>query len=163
MNILDIILLICFVPAIIQGLRKGFISQAISLISIILGVWASSRFSAIISEWIAQYMSASDQVLKIISFTLILIAVFIILGLIGKLLEGIFKLVTLGWVNRVLGLVFALAKAFIIVGILIMVFNSLNDTFELVKPSVMKDSVLYPYINQATNEIFPYIKDLLKK
>ena len=108
-------------------------------------------------------MSASDQVLKIISFTLILIAVFIILGLIGKLLEGIFKLVTLGWVNRVLGLVFALAKAFIIVGILIMVFNSLNDTFELVKPSVMKDSVLYPYINQATNEIFPYIKDLLKK
>ena len=163
MNILDIILLICFVPAIIQGLRKGFISQAISLISIVLGVWASSRFSAIISEWIAQYMSASDQVLKIISFTLILIAVFIILGLIGKLLEGIFKLVTLGWVNRVLGLVFALAKAFIIVGILIMVFNSLNDTFELVKPSVMKDSVLYPYINQATNEIFPYIKDLLKK
>lgn len=163
MNILDIILLICFVPAIIQGLRKGFISQAISLISITLGVWASSRFSAIISEWIAQYMSASDQVLKIISFTLILIAVFIILGLIGKLLEGIFKLVTLGWVNRVLGLVFALAKAFIIVGILIMVFNSLNDTFELVKPSVMKDSVLYPYINQATNEIFPYIKDLLKK
>ena len=163
MNILDIILLICFVPAIIQGLRKGFISQAISLISIILGVWASSRFSAIISEWIAQYISASDQVLKIISFTLILIAVFIILGLIGKLLEGIFKLVTLGWVNRVLGLVFALAKAFIIVGILIMVFNSLNDTFELVKPSVMKDSVLYPYINQATNEIFPYIKDLLKK
>ena len=163
MNILDIILLICFVPAIIQGLRKGFISQAISLISIILGVWASSRFSAIISEWIAQYISASDQVLKIISFTLILIAVFIILGLIGKLLEGIFKLVTLGWVNRVLGLIFALAKAFIIVGILIMVFNSLNDTFELVKPSVMKDSVLYPYINQATNEIFPYIKDLLKK
>ena len=163
MNILDIILLICFVPAIIQGLRKGFISQAISLISIVLGVWASSRFSAIVSEWIAQYISASDQVLKIISFTLILIAVFIILGLIGKLLEGIFKLVTLGWVNRVLGLVFALAKAFIIVGILIMVFNSLNDTFELVKPSVMKDSVLYPYINQATNEIFPYIKDLLKK
>ena len=163
MNILDIILLICFVPAIIQGLRKGFIAQAISLVSIIFGVWASSRFSAIISEWIAQYMSASDQVLKIISFTLILIAVFIILGLIGKLLEGIFKLVTLGWVNRVLGLVFALAKAFIIVGILIMVFNSLNDTFELVKPSVMKDSVLYPYINQATNEIFPYIKDLLKK
>ena len=163
MNILDIILLICFVPAIIQGLRKGFISQAISLISIILGVWASSRFSAIVSEWITQYISASDQVLKIISFTLILIAVFIILGLVGKLLEGIFKLVTLGWVNRVLGLVFALAKAFIIVGILIMVFNSLNDTFELVKPSVMKDSVLYPYINQTTNEIFPYIKDLLKK
>lgn len=163
MNILDIILLICFVPAIIQGLRKGFISQAISLISIVFGVWASSRFSAIVSEWVAQYISASDQVLKIISFTLILIAVFIALGLIGKLLEGIFKLVMLGWANRVLGLIFALAKAFIIVGLLIMVFNSLNDTFELVKPSVMKDSVLYPYINQATNEIFPYIKDLLKK
>ena len=163
MNILDIILLICFIPAIIQGLRKGFISQAISLVSIVLGVWASARFSAAVSSWVAQYISASDQVLKIISFTLILIAIFVLLGLVGKLLEGVFKLVMLGWLNRVLGLVFALAKAFIIVGLLIMVFNSLNDTLEIVKPSVMKDSVLYPYISNAANEIFPYIKDLLKK
>lgn len=163
MNILDIILLICFIPAIIQGLRKGFIAQAISLVSIIFGVWASARFSAIVSEWVAQYISVSEQALKIISFALILVAVFIILGLIGKLLEGLFQLVMLGWLNRLLGLVFALLKAFVIVGLLIMVFNSLNDTFEIVKPSVMKDSVLYPYINKTANEIFPYIKDLLKK
>ena len=163
MNILDIILLICFVPAIIQGLRKGFITQAISLVSIIFGVWASARFSAVVSSWVAQYISVSDQALKIISFAMILIAVFVILGLIGKLLEGVFNLVMLGWLNRVLGLVFALFKAFVIVGLLIMVFNSLNDTFEIVKPSVMKESVLYPYINKAANDIFPYIKDLLKK
>jgi membrane protein required for colicin V production len=126
-------------------------------------VWASARFSAVVSTWAAQYISVSDQALKIISFALILVAVFIILGLIGKLLEGVFQLVMLGWLNRLLGVVFALLKAFVIIGILILVFNSLNDTFNIVKPSVMSDSVLYPYISKAANEIFPYIKDILKK
>ena len=84
MNILDIILLICFIPAVIQGLRKGFIAQAISIISIILGVWASARFANIVSAWIGQYITASEQVLKVVAFTLILILVFLILAAIGK-------------------------------------------------------------------------------
>ena len=31
MGILDIILLCCFIPAIVQGISKGFISQVISI------------------------------------------------------------------------------------------------------------------------------------
>ena len=61
MNILDIIILICLIPAIIQGIRKGFISQAISIASIILGIWLSSQFANVVGEWIAQYISVSTK------------------------------------------------------------------------------------------------------
>ena len=161
MNILDIILLVCFVPAIFQGIRKGFIAQAISIISIIVGIWASAHFADIVAGWVAQYITASDQILKVVAFALILIAVFIALAAVGKLLEGMFKLVMLGWLNKVLGVVFALLKTGLIVGVAIMAFSSLNDTFNLVQEPVLNEAVLYPPLKKLAFEVFPYLKDML--
>ena len=161
MNILDIILLICFVPALIQGIRKGFIAQAISIISIVAGIWASARFADVVSAWVAQYITASEQVMKVVAFALILVVVFIVLGLVGRLLEGLFNLVLLGWVNKLLGVVFALLKTALIVGLLIIVFTSINDNFHFVQESVLNESVLYPHLKKIAFEVFPYVKDML--
>ena len=161
MNILDIILLICFVPAIIQGLRKGFIAQAISIISIIVGIWASARFANIVTAWIGQYITASEQVLKLVAFALILIVVFLVLAALGKMLEGVFRLVMLGWLNKLMGVVFALLKTVLIVGLLIIAFTSVNDTFKFVQESVLNESVLYPPLKKLAFEVFPYLKEIL--
>lgn len=161
MNILDIILLICFIPALVQGIRKGFIAQAISIISIIVGIWASARFADVVAAWVAQYITASEQVMKVVAFALILIVVFFLLGLLGKALEGIFNFVLLGWLNKLLGVVFALLKTALIVGLIIMAFSSLNDTFHLVKEEVLNESVLYPPLKKVAFDVFPYIKDML--
>lgn len=161
MNILDIILLICLIPAVIQGLRKGFISQIISILSLIFGVWASARFANIVSEWMAQYIHASEQILKIISFALIMVAVFIALAAIGKMLEATIRLVTLGWINRLLGMLFSLLKCFLILGLLILAFHSLNNTFGFVKQEVLAESVLYPILKDLADSVFPYLKNML--
>lgn len=160
MNTLDIILLICFIPAIIQGLKKGFISQAVSIISIIVGLWASARFADIIGSFIGQYITASEEIMKIIAFVVILIAAFVVLGLVGKLLEGLFKFVMLGWLNKLLGVVFALLKCALIVGVLIIVFTSINESFELVNESVLNESTLYPPFKKLAFDVFPYVKDV---
>ena len=161
MNILDAIILICLIPAIIQGLRKGFISQAISIVSVVVGIWASARFANMATEWVSQYITASEQVLKIIAFALILILVFIALGLLGRLLESILNFAFLGWVNKLLGVVFSLMKAFLILGLLILAFNSLNNSFGMVKPEIIEDSVLYDPVKNLADTIFPYIKNML--
>ena len=161
MNILDAIILIALIPAIIQGLRKGFISQAISIISIVAGIWASARFANIVTEWVSQYITASEQVLKIIAFALILVVVFIVLGLLGRLLESILKIVMLGWINKLLGLLFSLLKAVLIIGLIILAFSSLNSSIGLVKPEVIEGSALYEPVKDIAEAIFPYIKNML--
>ena len=161
MNILDIIILICLVPAIIQGIRKGLISQVIGIISIIFGVWASARFANIVGDWLAQYITCSEQILKIVSFALILIVVFIALGLTGRILEGIIKLIMLGWLNKLLGVAFALVKSLLVLGLITLAFNSLNTSFSLVKPDILADSVLYPIIKDFADAVFPYLKSIL--
>lgn len=161
MNIVDIILLICFVPALVQGFRKGFISQVIAIISIIAGVWLSARFTADASTWLAQYIQGSEQVLKVVSFALIFIAVIAALAVLGKLLEGTVKLIMLSWLNRLLGVAFSLIKAGLIVGLVIMAFCSLNNTFSLVSEEVLNGSVLFPPLKSLAYTVFPYLKDLL--
>ena len=161
MNILDAIILICLIPALIQGVRKGFISQAISIISFVVGIWASARFANIVTEWVAQYITASEQILKIIAFALILVVVFVVLGLVGRMLESILNFAFLGWVNKLAGVLFSLLKAVLILGLVIMAFNSLNTTFGLVKPEVLTDSVLYDPLKNLADTIFPYIKNML--
>lgn len=161
MNILDIILLICFIPAVVQGFSKGFISQVIAIVSIIAGVWMSFHFATMVSGWLGQYIQGSEQVLKIVAFTLIFIAVIAVLALLGKFLEGTVKLIMLGWLNRLLGVVFSLLKAGLIVGLAIMAFCSLNNTFQFVSEETLNSSILFPPLKDLAYTVFPYLKELL--
>ena len=161
MNVLDIILLLCFVPAIIGGLRRGFIAQVVAIISIILGILLSFKFSAVLSGWLGQWIEAGEQVLHVISFAVIMILAILALAAVGKLIEATVKIILLGWLNRLLGLIFALLKYALIIGLLLMLFNSLNGQFHLVNQKVLDSSLLYgPLLNMA-NSVFPYLKALI--
>ena len=79
MSTLDIILLVCFVPAIVRGIQHGFISQVVSLVSVILGIWLAFHFSEMACEWLRQYFpNMSETVLNIAGFVLILAVVAIL-------------------------------------------------------------------------------------
>ncbi len=161
MNVLDIILLLCFVPAIIGGLRRGFIAQVVAIISIILGIWLSFKFSAVLSGWLGQWIEAGEQVLHVISFAVIMILAILCLAAVGKLIEATVKIILLGWLNRLLGLIFALLKYALIIGLLLMLFNSLNGQFHLVNQKVLDSSLLYGPLLNLANSVFPYLKALI--
>ena len=50
MNVLDIVILLLFVPGIIRGLTKGFIEQAVTLAGIVAAVWMAYHYWAAVSE-----------------------------------------------------------------------------------------------------------------
>ena len=138
MNIIDIILLVCFVPALIQGITKGFIPQAVALLSIILGAW-----------------------LRAAAFAVILVAVSLVLNLLGKGLEKVLKVAMLGWADKLLGAVLSFLKAFLVVGLLVIVFDALNSKFSLVPQQTIDESVLYGPLKDAVDLVFPYLKEIV--
>ena len=164
MATLDIILLVCLIPFVIRGIMKGFISQVVALASLILGAWLSFKFSDRVCTWIEPYLEVSPQVLNIIAFVLILVVVIIGLNLLGKMLQGLLKLVMLGWADRLLGLVFALATGVPLVGLGVMLLDTLNVRFGFISEETLESSVLYSPLKDIANTVFPYIKEwLLKK
>jgi hypothetical protein len=52
-------------------------------------------------------------------------------------------------------------KTGLLVGLGIMAFASINETFNLVQESVLNESVLYTPLKDLASEIFPYLKDLI--
>lgn len=161
MNILDFIILLCFIPAVISGLKKGFIAQVVAIIALVLGAWLSYRFSSAVSIWIGQWIEGSQQLLQIISFIIIFIVVVFALHMLGKAIEASIKIIMLGWLNKLLGVVFSMLKCMLIIGLLIMAFNAINETFSLVQESKLAESLLYNPIKNMTYSVFPYIKDML--
>ena len=160
MSILDIILLVCFIPAVIRGISKGFVEQLIALLSIIVGAWVAYHFGGTLSEWAAGYLQVNEKVLNIVCFTLIIIVAVVILFLVGKLITGVIKIVMLGWLNRLLGLVFALLKAALVLGLLVTLFDSLNGLTGLVSDETLDDSFMYQGLKNFADTVFPYLKKL---
>ena len=159
----DIIILLCFLPALIRGVMKGFIEQAVALVSLVLGAWLAFKFSTVVGEWLQPFFKVSETVMHVISFAVIMIAVVLVLFVIGKLLTGISKIVMLGWLDRLLGLVFALLIAGLLVGIGIILFDTLNAKFEFVDNAVLDEAVLYSPLRDIAYTVFPYLKELLLK
>ncbi len=159
----DIIILLCFLPALIRGVMKGFIEQAVALVSLVLGAWLAFKFSTVVGEWLQPFFKVSETVMHVISFAVIMIAVVLVLFVIGKLLTGISKIVMLGWLDRLLGLVFALLIAGLLVGIGIILFDTLNAKFELVDNAILDEAVLYSPLRDIAYTVFPYLKELLLK
>ena len=159
----DIIILICFLPAVISGIKNGFIEQVVALVSLVLGAWLAYKFSNVVGEWLKPYMEVSETVLHVISFAVIMIAVVLVLFVLGKILTGLTKLVMLGWLDRLLGLVFALLIAGLFIGIGIILFDTLNVKFGFVDEAILDKAVLYGPIRDIAYMVFPYLKELLLK
>ena len=83
------------------------------------------------------------------------------LAIAGKMLEKFMDFVMLGWVNRLLGIAFSLLKCALIVGLVIMAFNSLNNTFNFISEEELSQSMLYPPLKSLAYTVFPYLKDML--
>lgn len=160
MTILDIILLICFVPAIVDGISKGFVRQAVQLLSIILGAWVAFHFSSGICVWLSNYLTMDGTLLKVVAFVLVVIVIIVLLNLAGNIFTRLLKALSLAWINRLLGVVFGLLKVGLILGLLIMLFEGLNARFNLVGSELIDSSKVYLALRDMASGVFPYLKSL---
>lgn len=158
MPIIDIVLLICFIPAIIYGIRKGFVRQFAELLSLVIGAWAAFHFSSVLSIWLSQYISMDLTLLRIISFIVIVAIVALLLQLVASLITKLLHAVMLGWVNGILGLVFGVLKVALVLGLLIGLFEGLNSTLHLVDQNNLANAPVYHALNSFAETVFPYLK-----
>ena len=162
MSTLDIIILVCLIPAVYQGITKGFVSQLVSLVSIFLGSWMAFHSSNAACVALAQYLpDAKPVVMHIVTFLAFFILYVLLFNLIGKLIEKVLKIVMLGWLNRLLGLVFGIFCGVLVVSLLLVLFTSLNNTFEFVSEEVLSGSELYQFMYNFGAALFPYLKALI--
>ena len=85
----------------------------------------------------------------------------IVVILLAKLITKAVEMASLGWLNRALGFIFSILVTALVLGLIAIVFDTLNVKFELVKTSILQDSVLYGHLKDFGYFVFPYMKQLL--
>ena len=160
MNVLDIIILLLFLPGIIRGLTKGLIEQAVSLAGIVASVWAAYKYYGAVAIWLDKYIDAPETAVNVMAFLLVLVAGVIVVMIIARILTGIIKMANLHWINRLLGVVLGIAVSAVIISILIILFETVNAKFEITNSPVISESLLYDTLRELGYKVFPYLKEV---
>lgn len=163
MNALDIILLAAFIPAVVRGITKGFLEQFLMLAGLVLGIWAAYHFSNLMCDIIRPHIDASDTLISVAGFVLVLVLVVLAVFIITKLLTKVIKTTLIGWVDKLLGIVAGILVTAIVLAALIIAFDSMNQSLELYTGDYLQKSHVYTFLKDAGYAAFPYLKNLLMK
>ena len=158
MSVLDIILLACFIPAIVSGITKGFVGQIVTLVGIVAGGWAGFHFAGPVATLLG---NPDSKVLYAVCFLVILVVACILVNLIGNLVTRLLKAASLGWANRLAGLILGIICTILLLGLLISIFENFNSQWNLIDPALYNASGVYTWIRDASALIFPHVKDLV--
>lgn len=163
MQTIDIVILILLILAIFKGIKDGFVRQAGGIIGLFLGVYLAIKFSSLLAVWMHKWINASENIVKIISFVIIIIGVCICMSLLGKLLERILKIAMLGWLNRILGILVSIFTTVLFIGIILSLIEYVNaNWFIIIPPDKLAASKGVEIITDFTGMLFPYLRNFFK-
>ena len=150
MSQIDIIFIIPLLWGAVMGFKKGLVLELASLVGLFLGIYGSIKFSDFTAEKLVQYVDITKEWLGLISFLVTFVLIVFGVFLAARILNKALKLVALGFVNRVLGLLFGTLKFALIISVGLYFFENLNNKFAFVASDFTKESVLYEPIKLAT-------------
>lgn len=165
MNYIDIIIVILLAVFGIAGLRKGLITEAATLIGLGVGLYGAFHFSDFTADKLVQYFSIDSKYLNIIAFAVTFLVLAILVNLLGKLVTRLVKSINLGFIDKIGGFLFGLAKGVLICSLLVMLMNTFNLQ-SIIKEEYRTGSMLYPYVEKTVPYVyqgFDLVKEAMDK
>jgi len=164
MTYLDVALALPLLFGVYRGFTRGLIISVASLLALLLGVYAAIKFSSYFGGYIDNWFHPDPKHLKVLSFALTFLLVVIIVRLIGWGLDKLVKAVALGFVNRLLGVVFNVMTWAFLLSVLISIADSSEYTKNIINEKHKDESVLYKPLSRLAPMVFPYLNfEMLKE
>ncbi|WP_457595210.1 CvpA family protein [Hydrogenimonas sp.] len=138
----------------IKGIFNGLIKELAGLIGIVLGVWVASLFATEFGKWLGDTFLHIDSqsALSMIGFLALLALIWTGCIVAGILIAKLVSLSGLGIADRILGFLFASAKVFIIIAVIVYALSNI-DLIRKNTRSFTDSSLLYPLLIEAGNAI----------
>ena len=163
MNIFDSVIVVILIFAFVRGFMKGFFVEIASLIALIGGIYGAIYFSYFASDLLKEYVEWSENYITLTAFAVTFIAIVVAVSSLGKVFTKMANLVALGLINKLLGGVFALLKSVLILSVVFVFFARLNDVIRFVEKETLETSVLYAPVKKIVPTLFPNIIEEIKE
>jgi membrane protein required for colicin V production len=157
MNIFDIIIAALLIFGFVRGVMKGLFVEVASLVALIAGVYGAIHFSYFIGDFLKEYVSWSEEYVSLAAFAGTFIVIIIAIAFLGKILTKLADFASLGVINKILGGVFGALKIGLILSVVFIFFGKINDTIPFMKKKTLEESILYEPVKKVAPTIFPSI------
>ena len=148
----DIITLAVIGWMIYRGQKDGFVSQLLGLIGICIGVFLALSYGEIVGS----ALRIDQQYATISGFVIVMLVTIILIFLVSKLITKTLTLIKLGWLNTLLGIVFALFKGLLVLSLLYAAIFALNTRLNVVEPAKFDSSISFNIVRKAANPLIEY-------
>lgn len=157
MTVIDIVLGALLLFGLIRGLTKGLFVEVASLLALIVGVYGAIHFSHFATEFLESRVDWSEKYINIASFAITFIIIVFVISLAGKALTKLADFAALGILNKLLGGLFGFLKIGLILSVILMIFSSMNKAIPFVDDEDIEESILYEHVRSLAPMIFPNI------
>jgi membrane protein required for colicin V production len=157
MNWLDALIVVILILSLVMGFINGFVKEVASFAALILGIWGAIKFSSFTAAKLYDYFDMTGRYVGIIAFIITFALIVIVIHFIGILADKLVNAVSLGFINRILGIVFGLLKSILIMSVFFAVLNAINAKKSFLPKETIEQSRLYSPISDIAPAIFPII------
>ncbi|MDF1517971.1 MAG: CvpA family protein [Lutibacter sp.] len=155
MNTFDIIIAGLLLFGFIRGLFKGLFLEVASFIALIAGIYGAIHFSYFIKDLLAPRVSWEEKYITLVSFAITFIVIVVAITLIGKLFTKIADFASLGILNKLLGGIFGTLKIGFLLSVILLIFSKLNNKIPFLSAEQQESAVLYEPLKNLAPNIFP--------
>ncbi len=157
MNVFDIVIAALLIFGFVRGVMKGLFVEVASLAALIGGVYGAIHFSYFIGDFLKEAVSWDQEYVSLAAFAGTFITIIVTIALLGKMLTKLADFAALGVINKILGGVFGAIKIGLILSVVFIFFGKMNDTIPFVKKETLDESILYAPVKKIAPTIFPSI------
>ena len=161
MNTLDIILGILLLIGLVRGFFRGFLVELAGIIALVAGIYAAIYFSDGTLAFLRSFLDWEPQYLKLLAFGLTFLVVVIVISILARMLTKVMDMVALGIVNKLLGGIFGILKVAFVTSVF---FMFLNQSVAIgVGKETKEKSILYPTIEMIAPLLLPTVLERLEE
>lgn len=154
----DYVVLAVTALSLLVGLWRGVVSEILALVAWIVAFFAASTFSGLVAGLLSGAIKDA-AVAHVAAFVLVFIAVLMLMALVRVLLKQVLSLAGLGVVDRLLGAVFGLARAALVLVGLVLVGGMTGAPRE----PWWREATFSPPLETAVIAIKPRLPETLAK
>lgn len=158
MNAFDIFVGVILVYGLVRGLFRGLVKEVSSIIGVLGGFLAAYSFYGVVAGYLTGLVS-SPTYRNLLAFLIIFCGVVVVVNVLAVIIKYLLKIVFLGWLDRLGGVVFGCVKGALIVAVL---FLALTAFLPKGTP-LIKDSVTAPYVAMVSEKLATVVSSDIKR
>lgn len=156
MTVIEIVLFIFVGYGFYLGFSKGIIKTVFTVLSYILGIMAAFKFAPAMTSFLESSFNTTNPLMFIAGFLLSFVLTIIIIRMLARGLEGVFKTANVNIINQLLG-------GALLAGFMILVYSMLlwfGEKSDIIDEDTKYESITYPYLKEYPDMIWDLGKTL---